>query len=74
MPSELHLEWARLLTEALAESGKKQVELARELGVRGATVSRWLSAQGAPRDERRADVADALGKDPIELFPFRVPQ
>lgn len=72
MPSELHLKWARLLADALATTGMTQLDLAKAVGVRGATVSRWVAGIGAPRDERRAEVADAVGVEPIALFPFRV--
>lgn len=50
-----------------------QHEFATRLGVTDATASRWLRGEdGAPSDERRAEVARLLKKDPIDLFPFEI--
>ena len=71
MPSELHQHWSRLLRARLEELGLNQSEAARLMGVTEATVSRGVNGV-APKDEKRAEVARALGMAPHELFPYEV--
>lgn len=47
---------------------KNAVELARELDVSEATVSRWKSGDRVPTDDEAIELAKVLGKDPGELL------
>ncbi|TXE13488.1 helix-turn-helix transcriptional regulator [Algoriphagus aquimarinus] len=47
----------------LAEEGKKNIDLAKNLGVKDTTVSRWVTNDSQPSIERLFEIADFLEVD-----------
>ncbi len=55
------------IQQRLRESGRKQADIARELGVSEGTVSKWVT--GTVPADRLADFSQATGIPPAELRP-----
>ena len=47
----------------LAEEGKKNIDVAKKLGVKDTTVSRWVTNDSQPSIERLFEIADFLEVD-----------
>lgn len=47
----------------LAEEGKKNIDVAQNLGVKDTTVSRWVTNDSQPSIERLFEIADYLEVD-----------
>ncbi|WUO83260.1 helix-turn-helix domain-containing protein [Streptomyces caniferus] len=61
------------LKDAMERAGVRPHQLALKVGVDHKTVSRWLTyPERAPREGTRADVGQALGVDPVTLWPKSV--
>lgn len=56
------------IKDKLARIGKKQVELAAELGVSEVMVSQWAAGQKTPRAERLPALAQALNCTVDDLY------
>lgn len=72
-------EWAAALRQALRESGKKQAEVARAVGVHQSTVSRWLAGEDQPHGRHLHKLAAfldaphlAMGSEGVEQVEARV--
>ena len=61
------------LREAMAASGKKQIELAKETGLSHSTISRYLSGIVEPRQGAAIKLAKALGVSEMWLWGYDVP-
>lgn len=59
------IEW---LNERLEQLGMSQAELAREVNVSPATISRLLSGETQPRDQVITDIAKAINESPEKIF------
>ena len=61
------------LKAAIAEAGRTQRALARELEMSEDRLSEIVAGAVAPRDDERRQLAQALGKRPSHLFDDDVP-
>lgn len=61
------------LREAMAVSGKKQIDIAKETGMSHSTISRYLSGKVEPRQEAAHKLAIALGVSEFYLWGYDVP-
>lgn len=59
----------RAVQAAMAEAGYTAEGLAARIGVDPKTAARWASHGRIPQTRHRAQVADLLGKDVVELWP-----
>lgn len=59
---------AKNIRHLLTMDGKKQVELARGLGVSDSSVSGWLSGRRTPTIEQSAEIAEFFGVSLSALF------
>lgn len=64
----LHRRWGLRMATLRAAAGLTQSQLAHQLGVSQAVISKWETGGSAPHDAIRVDVAAALGADPQDLF------
>lgn len=62
------------LREAMADTGKKAIDLARETGLSHSTISRYLSGAVEPRQEAIIKLAAALGVSEWWLWGYEVPR
>ena len=60
--------------EAMAATGKKQIDLAHETGLSHSTISRYLSGQVEPRQEAIIKLATALSVSEWWLWGYDVPE
>lgn len=60
------------LREAMAEAGKKQIDLAREAGISHSTISRYLSGAVEPRQEAVIKLATVLDVSEWWLWGYDV--
>ena len=65
-------EFGWLLLEAREESGLTQADVAKRMGVRQQTVSRWESGASHPRRPNLAKLADLLGGADRDGFLRRI--
>ena len=54
---------------ARIKSNKKQIDLARELGISENLISAWETGRANPLPDMRYRLAKVLGTTPEELFP-----
>ncbi|MEU7617562.1 DUF5753 domain-containing protein [Micromonospora rifamycinica] len=59
----------RAVIEAMTQSGETAESLASRVGVDPKTAARWASHGRIPQTRHRAQVAMALGRDVLELWP-----
>ena len=62
------------LREAMAATGKKQIDLAKETGLSHSTISRYLSGQVEPRQDATIKLAKALDVTEMWLWGYDVPK
>lgn len=62
------------MREAMRDSGKKQIDLARETGLSHSTVSRYLSGQVEPRQDAMLKLSAALNVTEMWLWGYDVPK
>ena len=62
------------LEEAMHDTGKKQIDLAKETGLSHSTVSRYLSGAVEPRQEAMHKLAVVLGVNELWLWGYDVPK
>jgi transcriptional regulator with XRE-family HTH domain len=62
------------LREALADAGKKQIELAEETGLSHSTISRYLSGRVEPKQSAAHKIAKTLGVSEMWLWGYDVPK
>ena len=56
------------IDELLDESGISQAQLARDMGVKQPTVSRWVTGESSPPTKKLAEIAAYFKVDPLLLF------
>lgn len=68
--------FSRNFKALLKESGRKQVEIARDLSTTTTTIQRWLTGESFPSETNAVALGRALGVAPQELFRYeaREPQ
>jgi len=59
--------------EVLKNSGKKQVDLAKAVGVRSNTVSDWKNKDASPSAELIYPIAQFLGASPVHVAIQKAP-
>ena len=62
------------LEEAMRDTNKKQIDLAKETGLSHSTVSRYLSGAVEPRQEAMHKLATVLGVNELWLWGYDVPK
>lgn len=62
------------LREAMADAGKKQIDLAQETGLSHSTISRYLSGRVEPRQEATHKLAQVLNVSEMWLWGYDVPK
>ena len=62
------------LLKLLSETGKKQIDVAKYVGVSTATVAEWCKGRKAPRLDKMHKIAEFFGIDTNELLSARVPE
>ena len=65
---------AERLREAMAEAGKKQIDLANETGLQRSAISRYLSGEYEPKQKAINKLAVALNVSEMWLWGFDVPK
>lgn len=65
---------AERLREAMAEAGKKQIDLVRETGLQRSAISRYLSGEYEPKQKAINKLAIALNVHEMWLWGFDVPK
>lgn len=65
---------AERLREAMAEAGKKQIDLVKETGLQRSAVSRYLSGEYEPKQKAIHKMAVALNVNEMWLWGFDVPK
>lgn len=60
------------LKEAMRETGKKQIDLARETGLSHSTISRYISGAVEPRQDATHKLAVVLGVSEMWLWGYDV--
>ena len=65
---------AERLKEALAESGKRQADLARETGVDKGALSSYLSGKYEPKQKTIGKLAVALNVSELWLWGYDIPK
>lgn len=63
-------QWGTNLRVARDIQGLTQIELARLIGVRQASIARWETGQVGPTDSHKVKIAAALHQDVRMLFPL----
>lgn len=62
------------LREAMNDTGKKQLDLAKATGLSHSTISRYLSGQMEPKQKAISKMAIALGVSEMWLWGYDVPK
>lgn len=62
--------WGARIRTARQAAGYTQASFARALNIDQANVSRWERGLAVPNDNRRGRIADLLGVDASDLFPY----
>lgn len=62
------------LQEAMRDTGKKQIDLARETGLSHSTISRYISGAVEPRQDATHKLAVVLGVSEMWLWGYDVPR
>lgn len=62
------------LQAAMRETGKKQIDLARETGLSHSTISRYISGAVEPRQDATHKLAVVLGVSEMWLWGYDVPK
>lgn len=65
---------AERLKQAMAEAGKKQIDLVKETGLQRSAVSRYLSGEYEPKQKAINKLAVALNVNEMWLWGFDVPK
>lgn len=65
---------AERLREAMAETGKKQIDLVNETGLQRSAISRYLSGEYEPKQKAINKLAIALNVSEMWLWGFDVPK
>ena len=65
---------AERLREAMAETGKKQIDLVNETGLQRSAISRYLSGEYEPKQKAINKMAIALNVSEMWLWGFDVPK
>lgn len=65
---------AERLREAMAEAGKKQIDLVNETGLQRSAISRYLSGEYEPKQKAINKLAIALNVSEMWLWGFDVPK
>lgn len=65
---------AERLREAMAEVGKKQIDLVKETGLQRSAISRYLSGEYEPKQNAINKLAIALNVSEMWLWGFNVPK
>ena len=65
---------AERLREAMAETGKKQIDLVNETGLQRSAISRYLSGEYEPKQNAINKLAVALNVSEMWLWGFDVPK
>lgn len=60
-------EFIKKLKQAMLESGLNQVSLAKHLGIKSGSVSKWIRGENNPKLSTLEDIAEVTGK-PINYF------
>lgn len=70
MPDKTAAVWGPRIKGARLERDVTQVQLAAQLGVEQTVVSKWELGQSRISDDRKVQIAEALGVSLEELFPW----
>jgi transcriptional regulator with XRE-family HTH domain len=62
------------LQEAMRDTGKKQIDLARETGLSHSTISRYISGAVEPRQDATHKLSVVLGVSEMWLWGYDVPK
>lgn len=73
MIDNLRENFRKNLNRLLSETDKKQVDIAKYVGVSTATVNEWCKGRKAPRIDKMHKIAEFFGIDANELLSVHVP-